>query len=153
MMRLGPVLERLTGAIGGPAGMGFAVGSLAVALESMVPKFVQWINADNAKHAKEIADAAQKQADAADQLAHRPTKKESERIQDITEFITETPGLGQGGLRQAISQAIRKDPNARLTPDEIKQLQMQGAPGSEAAVRRRQRDDPATAGGTDRGRG
>jgi hypothetical protein len=137
MMRLGPVLERLAGTIGGPAGIGFAVGSLAVALESMLPKFLAWINADNAKHAKEIADAAQKQADAADQLAQRPTKKEAERIADIQEFLTETPGLGQGGFRQRIEQAIRKDPNAMLTPDEIRQLQMQGGPGSEAMVRRR----------------
>jgi hypothetical protein len=103
----------------------------------MLPKFLAWINADNAKHAKEIADAAQKQADAADQLAQRPTKKEAERIADIQEFLTETPGLGQGGFRQRIEQAIRKDPNAMLTPDEIRQLQMQGGPGSEAMVRRR----------------
>jgi hypothetical protein len=137
LIRLGPALEGLTKIIGGPAGLGFAIGSMAVAVEGLIPHFLKWINADNAKHAKEIADALQKQADAADQLAQRPTKKEAERIADIKEFLTETPGLGQGGFRQRIEQAIRKDPNAMLTPDEIRQLQMQGGPGSEAMVRRR----------------
>jgi hypothetical protein len=133
MMRLGGALERLTGAIGGPAGLGLAIAGMMNALEVVVPQFLKWINADNAKHAKDIADQVQRQADAADQLAQRPTKRETERKADIEEYITETQ---EGKLRMQIERAIRKAPGAMMTPEEFKEMQHLRllAPGGEATT-------------------
>jgi hypothetical protein len=129
MMRLGPALDRIATAIGGPAGIGFAIGSMLNAMEVMVPQFLKWINADNAKHAKDIADATQKQADAAKQMAETLTTEQEKTKKATEEQIKEMPGAH---VVQGITGALQAEALAKYEAEgnklarEMKELAAKG---------------------------
>ena len=91
-------LEGLIGTLGGPLGVGLAVGAVANALDILLPKFEKWINgldgvAESAKKAadalKEHNDQVERQAQQVEKLMQQPTAEAAATAAGVTGLLGE----------------------------------------------------------------
>lgn len=103
--RTGSILESLLVSLGGPAGLGLAIGGVAMALEVILPKLEKFIEkmdgaAEATKRAAEQAKAANEQMA---KLAAQPTEEEEAGARAIKPALAGRRGLL---VAQGIEQAL-----------------------------------------------
>ena len=99
-------LEGLIGTLGGPAGLGLAIGAAATALDVLLPKFVSWIEkldgtAAAAARAKDQLREAQEQMA---KLIEQPTEEEETGEKAVKELLKGRQGAL---IAQGIEQTLR----------------------------------------------
>src|SRR5271157_2094272 len=117
--RLGGLLEPLVGLIGGPAGLGLAIGAMALAIEGLLPKLGTWIEKMDgaAEAAKRAAKAEKEYQEVTKKGQEKPSEAESDQAEIVKLMFK---GKGQQLTQQGIEQALREG-GFGLT-DEDKQL-------------------------------
>jgi hypothetical protein len=109
--RVGPMLEKLIGAAGGPAGVGFGIAGLAFLLETIGPKvkgFLEsWAEAsglvDSTEQVKAMADELERALKAAEALEKTPTMQQAKTAAAVKGAIT---ARGEGTIQQQIELAL-----------------------------------------------
>jgi hypothetical protein len=109
--RVGPMLEKLIGAAGGPAGVGMGIAGLAFLLETIGPKvkgFLEsWAEAAglvaSTEHVKEMADELERALKAAEALEKTPTVQQAKTAAAVKGAIT---ARGEGTIQQQIELAL-----------------------------------------------
>jgi hypothetical protein len=109
--RVGPMLEKLIGAAGGPAGVGFGIAGLAFLLETIGPKvkgFLEsWAEAsglvESTEQVKAMADELERALKAAEALEKTPTVQQAKTAAAVKGAIT---ARGEGTIQQQIELAL-----------------------------------------------
>jgi hypothetical protein len=103
--RTGTLLEDLTKSIGGPAGLGFAISGIALAIDVVIPKLVDFVT-----HLDGAADAAARMQGkikaAQDQMARlieQPTEEEEAGVKAVKPLLAGRRGVL---IAQGIEQAL-----------------------------------------------
>jgi hypothetical protein len=109
LARVGPMLESLIGTIGGPAGIGFTVATLATAFERYIPQLIKHFHLfaekteEDAKRAAEAVKAYK--AEVAKEEA-QPTEEEKKAGGALGGIFA---GKGRQEVRQGIEATLRKE--------------------------------------------
>jgi hypothetical protein len=122
LMRSGPLLESLVLGMGGPAGLGMALGAIAVAAEKVGPHLAEMMGFLDPEKLKESADAAKKLADEVERM-QRPKQDEPGKAFEAALSGQGIAGMAAGAL--AISGL-----GAQMTPEEERTIRnMRGMAG------------------------
>jgi hypothetical protein len=136
--RLGPMLESVTMAIGGPAGLGMALGAAAFALEGMLPKLEAWI--DKWEKGEKTVDAVKEAMAAIDRSQEMGEREHAlRRVQRQITKLEEKEDLPGGKLSEFEQEQLnelraRAFNTAQLIKEE---KQVAGLGGSSKAIRAR----------------
>jgi hypothetical protein len=95
LMRLGSQLEGVLPLLGGPAGMGLAIGALVVGIHDVIPALKKWFDTFQ-EGSKEVRDAekAIKDFDTAQKSVHEDMRKRS--LHDVDKQIEAIEAAGRG---------------------------------------------------------
>jgi len=126
--RAGVMLEPLVALLGGPAGLGIAIGGIAFAIESALPKLVTWIEKIDgaAEAAKRAAEALKKYHDEIKKEEEQPSEAEAQQA-DMVKLMFK--GKGRQQTRQGIEQSLREQ-GFGLTEEDKEQLKKPWLMGS-----------------------
>lgn len=140
--RVGPMLESVLLSLGGPAGMGLAIGAVALAAEKYGPQIAKFFDLFDAEKIKAAEEQLKKLTDEIDKVQGKPSKAEKESSEQVKEFF------GGQDVRGDIASALElTGRGARATPEELAGLDLRtilgttglgGAQGVEEQERRKQ---------------
>lgn len=130
--RAGPMLESVLGALGGPAGMGMAIGALALAVEKYLPKIEAFFDVFDAKKIEAATEATNKLIAATEKLQALKQDSAGKAMQDYY------PGHDVAGM--AAGALGVSGLGEQATPEELAAIQ-----GQEGLVRFAPNSAPAKA--------
>ena len=105
LARAGPMLESVVSTLGGPAGLGIAIGALAYALESVLPKLEKFFDVFDEAAVKAASEATKALADQVERLKNLQTSEQKKTKAGIEEFLAEGPA---GDVLKGIRAALYK---------------------------------------------
>jgi len=103
LARAGPMLERVSSALGMTSGVGFAIVGLAFALETVIPKLAKFFDLWDEEKIKALADHASKMADAVDKMSKARTTPEEEQAKDVATYLKVA---GERQITQAVGMTL-----------------------------------------------
>ena len=132
-------LEGLIGTLGGPAGVGLAIGAVATAIDVLLPKFVKWIEKIDgaAEAAARLSEKTKEAREQMEKFIEEPTAEEETGQKAVKELLKGRQGVL---VAQGIEQTLRAQGVGLMEPGQRAISEAFLGPLATAEAERKQQD-------------